>query len=54
MKEFKSPDRIYRDRIEEQIMDIKASKHTFDWASITSMIEKKEVLKNKLAILQPR
>lgn len=49
-----SPDKIYQGTVAERLMDVKAMKETFDFASIESIIKMKETLRSKIALVERR
>lgn len=47
-----SPERVYRQSFNEQMMDIKAMDHHFDYANPDSVLEKREALLSKIIVTE--
>jgi hypothetical protein len=47
-----SPERVYQMQTHEQLMDAKALSHAFDYSSLESIFEKKQILKGKLILVE--
>ena len=49
-----SPERVYRQSFNEQMMDIKALDHHYDYANPDSVLEKREALLSKIILTEQR
>jgi len=52
--DYGSPERLYQGNIGEQLMDVKALKKAYDYTSVASIAEKREVLLNKIELVEHR
>ena len=49
-----SPERVYRQSFNEQMMDIKALDHHYDYSNPDSVLEKREALLSKIILTEQR
>ena len=54
ISDYGSPERLYQGNIGEQLMDVKALKKAYDYTSVASIAEKREVLLNKIELVEHR
>lgn len=53
-KDYYSPERLFQGKIGDQILDVAALRKAYDYTSVESIAEKKEVLVNKIHLTEQR